>query len=126
MHFMFLNSYVLIVYFISTPLSRKYRNPPETFQTIEKNLSLLDTNSTTQRKCYPPVDYPPPPKKNKHSATRKNRTSYLEKKMSSSVEEVAMPILISNKNHSRVHFYSCSHLLNTLRVTVSCVTNASR
>ena len=83
---------------------------------------------STRRISPPPPPPPPlPPKKNKNklSATRKNRTSYLEKKMSSSVEEVAMPILISNKNYSRVHFYSCSHFLNTLRVTVICVTSAS-
>ena len=34
--------------------------PPETFQTIEKKSQPLDTNSTTQRKCYPSVEYPPP------------------------------------------------------------------
>ena len=57
---------------ISTPLPRKYCNPPETFQTIEKKSQPLDTNSTTQRKCYPSVEYPPP-KKNNLPTTRKKQ-----------------------------------------------------
>ena len=47
--------------------------PPETFQTIEKKSQPLDTNSTTQRKCYPSVEYPPPPKKNNLPTTRKKQ-----------------------------------------------------
>ena len=33
------------------------------FKQLRKNLSPLDTISTTQKKCYPPVEYPPPPRK---------------------------------------------------------------
>ena len=53
----------------STPLPRKYCNPPETFQTIEKKsqtLKLTQTQPLKERKCYPPVEYPPPPKKTKN------------------------------------------------------------
>ena len=54
--------------------------PPKHFKQSKKKFQPLDTNSTTQRKCYPFVEYPPPPKKKPTSQPlEKNRTSYLGK-----------------------------------------------
>ena len=62
--------------------------PPETFQTIEKKSQPLDTNSTTQRKCYPSVEYPPPPKKKNKppNHSKKTELAISRKKMSSPFE----------------------------------------
>ena len=60
--------------FLSPDPGKSLHPSPETFQTIEKKSQPLDTNSTTQRKCYPSVEYPPPPpKKNNLPTTRKNQ-----------------------------------------------------
>ena len=52
----------------------KILQPPRNISNNRKKSQPLDTNSTTQRKCYPSVEYPPPPKKINLPTTRKNRT----------------------------------------------------
>ena len=53
----------------------KILQPPRNISNNRKKSQPLDTNSTTQRKCYPSVEYPPPQKKKtKIPTTRKNRT----------------------------------------------------
>ena len=76
------NFSALILVNLYTP-PPKILQPPETFQTIEKKSQPLDTNSTTQRKCYPSVEYPPPQKKKQKQTSQpleKNKSSYLGKK----------------------------------------------
>ena len=53
--------------FLSPP-GKSLHHSPENIATLLKHFKqlkkisapLIDTNSTTQRKCYPPVEYPPP------------------------------------------------------------------
>ena len=67
------NFSALILVNLYTPPPKILQPPPETFQTIEKKSQPLDTNSTTQRKCYPSVEYPPPQKKKNNLPTTRKK-----------------------------------------------------
>ena len=67
------NFSALILVNLYTP-PPKILQPPRNISNNRKKISAPDTNSTTQRKCYPSVEYPPPPKKKPQPPNHSKKT----------------------------------------------------